>query len=669
MTSTAPAIIEKAGRLYARGLCDQAIGMLSQALQADPARQDILSQLVELLIDSGQHREALRFLEEAIAGRADAPPCVSVALCHEALGECGIAEKIARYLIGIPAQRGEAISLLGRIAMRCGNHALAQQRFQEAIAADSRCASACLGMGHLLREQGDTPDSLAYFERAFNLRPDSREIALTFHESAVALEQGALAETAFRRALALHPLNRRLRFLLIDLLLNQGKYDEAMPEIEACMVDFGVDDGILQAALSIRKRIAAPPSVRDKGKGGTVSLCMIVKNEENHLARCLRSAKPLVAEIIVVDTGSTDRTKDIAAVFGAQVWEFAWNDNFSEARNFGLSKAAGEWILVLDADEALSGGDHENLRKILAAARGRPAAYRIRTRNYSNQMNTVGFRMNRGEFAEEEGLGWFPSDKVRLFANDPRIRFDYPVHELVEPSLKKLKIPVSGCPIVVHHYGTLKDATTLEKTRKYRELDRNKLMKHPKGAAALKELAIQSMRVAKHAEALGFWRRFIRLQPRSAEAYLNMGTACWNLGRFEAAFSFAEKASRIDGSLKEAPFNMAIALLFMGRGQEAKTRLAGLVRQQPDYLAARFLFCVACICVRDLDGAGRSFEILRTSSLGGHIDESFLDIAKRLLNASRGDYARRTIAAALGWGCDTSELRAVLKACGGSPAG
>ena len=76
-----------------------------------------------------------------------------------------------------------------------------------------------------------------------------------------------------------------------------------------------------------------------------LSLCMIVKNEEEVLARCLESARPLVEEIVIVDTGSTDRTKEIAAQFTDRIFSFEWTDDFSAARNFSFSKAHGDYIL------------------------------------------------------------------------------------------------------------------------------------------------------------------------------------------------------------------------------------------------------------------------------------------------------------------------------------
>lgn len=82
-----------------------------------------------------------------------------------------------------------------------------------------------------------------------------------------------------------------------------------------------------------------------------ISLCMIVKNEEELLAECLEPIVPHMSEIIIVDTGSTDRTKEIARQFTDQIYNFAWCNDFAAARNFSISKAANDWILVLDADE------------------------------------------------------------------------------------------------------------------------------------------------------------------------------------------------------------------------------------------------------------------------------------------------------------------------------
>ena len=91
----------------------------------------------------------------------------------------------------------------------------------------------------------------------------------------------------------------------------------------------------------------------------TISLCMIVKNEENTLARCLDSVRDIVDEIIIVDTGSMDRTKEIASHYTDKVYDFEWIDDFAAARNYSFSKATMDFILWLDADDVFLKEDGE----------------------------------------------------------------------------------------------------------------------------------------------------------------------------------------------------------------------------------------------------------------------------------------------------------------------
>ncbi len=86
----------------------------------------------------------------------------------------------------------------------------------------------------------------------------------------------------------------------------------------------------------------------------TISLCMIVKNEEKVLARCLESAKGFADEIIIVDTGSQDRTKEIARAYTEKIYDFSWKDDFSAARNESFSKASMDYCMWLDADDVVT---------------------------------------------------------------------------------------------------------------------------------------------------------------------------------------------------------------------------------------------------------------------------------------------------------------------------
>ena len=94
----------------------------------------------------------------------------------------------------------------------------------------------------------------------------------------------------------------------------------------------------------------------------TISLCMIVKDEEKVIERCLNTVIDIVDEIIIVDTGSQDSTKDKVKKYKADIYDFPWQDDFAEARNFAFSKARMDYILWLDADDVLEKEDQRKLK-------------------------------------------------------------------------------------------------------------------------------------------------------------------------------------------------------------------------------------------------------------------------------------------------------------------
>lgn len=152
-----------------------------------------------------------------------------------------------------------------------------------------------------------------------------------------------------------------------------------------------------------------------------ISLCMIVKNEADVIANCLRSAQEAADEMIVVDTGSTDETAAIARRAGAKVYSREWRQDFAAARNESLELARGKWILVMDADEWLSDGHAALLRRYVA---DNPAADGIfvRIRNY------VG--------AGDKHAGSSVSSALRLFRNKRPYRYEGRIHEqIVQPIL------------------------------------------------------------------------------------------------------------------------------------------------------------------------------------------------------------------------------------------
>lgn len=147
----------------------------------------------------------------------------------------------------------------------------------------------------------------------------------------------------------------------------------------------------------------------------SISLCMIVKNEEEVLSRCLSSMERIADEIVVVDTGSSDATKEIALKHGAEVYDFPWIDDFSAARNFSFSKASMEYILWLDADDVIS---DEDQKKLLALKRTLDAGVDAVMMRYDTAFDA-------------QGRPVFSFYRERLVKRARGFRWEEPVHEFL----------------------------------------------------------------------------------------------------------------------------------------------------------------------------------------------------------------------------------------------
>lgn len=397
----------------------------------------------------------------------------------------------------------------------------------------------------------------------------------------------------------------------------------------------------------------------------TLSLCMIVKNEEENIERALMSVKPVVDEMIVVDTGSIDRTKDIATALGAKVYDFPWTDDFSEARNFSLSKATGEWILILDADEVISPSDYEKLRE-LTHGDSSFIAYSFTTRNYVSLLG-VGCFMNDGAYSREEaGSGWFPGDKVRLFPNDPRIRFENSVHELVEPSLQQAGIGCMKCEAVIHHYGKLNREKSLRKGEDYYNLGKRKFSEHGgKDLQSLYELAVQASELGKYGEALEFWKKLTTAQPRFPAAFHGMGTVYFRLGRYEDAISSLEKALQLDPGSADAIVLYSQCKICTGDAEAAVSLLEELLRKTPGYSMALFAVAAAYFCAGNKE-KGLEY-VKKLKAMNYTCDGYFNDSAKILISAQRPEYAVSLLEASMETGNVSDETRVLLSECNQLP--
>ncbi len=160
----------------------------------------------------------------------------------------------------------------------------------------------------------------------------------------------------------------------------------------------------------------------------TISLCMIVRDEEAVLGRCLASIADGVDEIIIADTGSEDRTKEIAKSFGAKIYDFPWINDFAAARNFSFSKATMDYILWLDADDLIPA---ESLKKLLELKKTLPS---------HADMVMMEYRM--GPLEDENALRFY---RERLLRRGGGFRWEGAVHEVIAPKGSILYSPIIIC--------------------------------------------------------------------------------------------------------------------------------------------------------------------------------------------------------------------------------
>ena len=161
-----------------------------------------------------------------------------------------------------------------------------------------------------------------------------------------------------------------------------------------------------------------------------ISLCMIVKDEEEIIGRCLESVKDIADEIIIADTGSTDKTKEIVSQYTDKIYDFEWVDDFSKARNFSFSKATKDYILWLDADDVILEEDKKKFKKLKSEIDGSIDIYMFKY-NYA---------------FDENGNAILVQERERLLKREKKYQWVSPIHEVIIPEGK-----IKNTDIVITH--------------------------------------------------------------------------------------------------------------------------------------------------------------------------------------------------------------------------
>jgi len=635
--------LENAELLNQRGFADEAVNLLlNQGIKQIPDEPLFYHVLARLFLDAGMPNDALSVLMEC---PAELPPPARL-LQFRALREKGDTDEAVKLFqdsTGLQDDGIETVMMRGYISLAKGDIHGASESFEQARLLVPSRAQIYAGLADIAYSAGDERLCAELLERSFCLNPSDITNAKRYQASLATDDQLAMAERVLSEARHFYPDSDTLAYIHIDILLRLERYQDAMGIIEHALVVFKLGDGFLNAAHSVRDRLGpltVSPELKRQGK--SISLCMIVKDEQKNLPRCLKSLLPVVDEIVIADTGSTDRTKELASIFGARVISIPWDGDYSTARNAALSEAVGDWILVMDADEVISPVDYGVIRTLIDSSPENRVAYTITSRNYTNRVDLEKWRANRGEYPREEvGRGWMPSDKTRLFPNHPGIRFENPIHEMVESSLDRLGIPSILAPCVVHHYGYLDDERQQRKLTQYYELGKRKMIETGESPAAIVELAIQAAAVKKYDEAMTLWQRALTIDPNSYLAHFNLGHVYLQKGMFQEGSDAAIRAMELKENYREAQINYLICQLCLGNIYKALETSEQYLELNSDYPILQLMHGVLLAANGDKERSAGEFARLIDSQV--EFKQFIHEVTIKLLQAGQEGVAQKLV--------------------------
>ena len=279
-------------------------------------------------------------------------------------------------------------------------------------------------------------------------------------------------------------------------------------------------------------------------KSPTLSMCVIAKNEEKFIGKCLESVKH-IADDIVVDTGSSDKTKEIAASYGARIIDSAWEDDFSNARNIYVKNAAKDWIFTIDADEIIEPGEAIKIRQLLESEDF--DAFSFIQRTYTNEENDVNFvRLDRNDIHGYPG--YIAVQTIRLFRNNKGYYYSDAVHETIDSSLQKFKARIGLTDIPIHHYEILKGKEELKRKQlSYMEYSRKRLEANPRDVKAMCDIALGLYRYQNDPEsAIPYLLKARETDPSYPRSYIILGEILIIGKKFEEAVPLYEKLLEVE---------------------------------------------------------------------------------------------------------------------------
>ncbi len=298
-----------------------------------------------------------------------------------------------------------------------------------------------------------------------------------------------------------------------------------------------------------------------------LSVCMIAKNEEAIIGRCIESVLPVADEIILNDTGSSDKTVDIASSFGVQIVNSEWKNDFAYSRNLSIEPAKGKWILWLDADDVVP---KESIALLASLKQKNPdCVYSIICKNERPDGTGTSFR------------------QARIFPNNKGIYFERTIHEQMMISALKLGFKLEDTDIIVEHHGYADPATLKQKAQRNCELLLLEYDKGQKDPVTIIEIGDSYSIMEAGDKAVKWYKEFLKIKDYgnlfpdlASQALLGLGKILNEQEKYVKAETFLREGLKYMPSRPDLKFSLAVNLDLQKRYLESLKELQEIVETE-----------------------------------------------------------------------------------------
>ncbi len=319
------------------------------------------------------------------------------------------------------------------------------------------------------------------------------------------------------------------------------------------------------------------------------SLCAIYKDEENLLDGFINKHKDLFEELILVDTGSTDRSNEIVKSHNLKQYFYKWDDNFSNARNASLSFASKPYVIVLDIDEEITSDAVLELKKIIRAEDR--DGYSLKQINFSNSNSSKNWKhisqlqseisITLPENLSNKSEGYITSPLIRVFKNHKGVCFSGTIHEIVGESMDKFNLSSIRTNIPIFHFGWIDenrtDTENSEKRKKYNELIKRAWETEKTAKAAYYYLTI----IESYEEKMKLTFKLIKMFPKVKEFYQIRAYSAIELKQYQRGLSYADKGLAIFPDDLHLLSAKAICFNQLTQPEEALNILENVLKRAP----------------------------------------------------------------------------------------